>query len=403
VAGFDCLSSYLPSGRGAILRGMKSLLPSARRIIRRILASGGLLGLALVAAATDSALPSYRPRFGRQQPIVVIVGENAGTELTDFAIPYGVLRASGAAEVLTVSTQPGVLRMRPALKVQPDLTVAEFDARFPDGADYVIVPAVVKYNDPTLVAWLKSQGSKGGTLMSICDGAAVVALTGLMDGHRATGHWASEKFRRKHFPQVDWIADTRYAADGRIISTAGISAALPASVALVEAIAGHDRAAAIAADLGMADWGAAHHTAPFRPRLGVNLTAFITSNYLNHWFHRTEMLGVNVASGVDEIALAITADAYSRTGRSMVHALGASAEPIRSRRGLLIVPDTLSGGGHRMDRMLPDLDQTPSGQWLAKAISGIKLLYGRKTAYAVSLDFEYPLPAKSSTEVCPLQ
>ena len=398
---FNVLSANPRFGdtRGA----MKSLItsPSARRLVRRLLILAALLGLAGGATATpaDGSLPSYQPRFGRSRPIVAIIGENSGTELTDFAIPYGVLQASGAAEVVTVSTQPGTLRLRPALVVQPDATIAEFDRRFPDGADYVIVPAVMKYNDPTLLAWLTEQGSKGGTLVSICDGAAVVAGTGLMDGHRATAHWASEKFRRKHFTQIEWITDVRYVADRQVISTAGISASLPASLALVEAIAGRDRAQALASDLGVSDWSPMHVTAPFRPKLGVNLKALITANYTNHWFHRTEMLGLNLAPGADEIAFAITADAYSRTGRSMVHAVAISAEPIRSRHGLLIVPDTLAGSAHRLDQMLPDLDATPSGQWFAKSIEGIKHLYGPTTAQGVALDFEFPMPANSSPRI----
>jgi len=190
-----------------------------------------------ITSTPDGSIPAYKARFGRQRPLIAIVGENSGTELTDIAIPYGVLAASGAAEVVTVATQPGVLHMRPALTVQPQDTIGGFDTRFPDGADYVIVPAVMKYNDPTLLAWVKAQGAKGSTLVSICDGAAVVAATGLMDGHRATAHWASEKFRRKNFSNGNWIADVRYVADGKIISTAGISAAMPASLALVETIA----------------------------------------------------------------------------------------------------------------------------------------------------------------------
>ncbi len=342
-------------------------------------------------APADGKIAPYQARFGRQRPVVAIVGENSGTELTDFVIPYGVLAASGAAEVVTVSTQPGVLRMLPALTVQPQDTIGGFDARFPDGADYVIVPAMMKYNDPTLLAWVKAQASKGGTLVSICDGAAVVAATGLMDGHRATAHWASEKFRRRHFTGVTWIADIRYIADGKIVSTAGISASLPASLALVESIAGRDRALALATELGVSDWSTAHKTAPFRPRFGVNLRALITVNYTNGWFRSTEMIGLPIAAGVDEIALAVTADAYTRTGRSMVHALTASPEPVRTRHGLIVIPDTLKGNGHRMDRMLPELDATPAGQWLAKSIDGIMHMYGRTTAYGVALDFEYPM------------
>jgi len=368
-------------------------ITSSLRIARRFFIPAALLGFAALAAAApaDGSIPHYEARFGRQRPVIAIVGENSGTELTDFVIPYGVLAASGAAEVVTVATQKGVLHLLPALTVQPQDTIGDFDTRYPEGADYVIVPAVMKYNDPTLLAWVKAQAAKGGTLVSICDGAAVVAATGLMDGHRATAHWASEKFRRKHFSGVNWIADIRYVSDGKIVSTAGISASMPASLALVEAIAGRDRTLALATELGVSEWSTAHNTAPFRPRFGVNLRALISVNYTNGWFRSTEMIGLPIAAGVDEIALASTADAYTRTGRSMVHALSESTEPVRTRRGLIVIPDTLAGGGHRMDRMLPELDATPSGQWLAKSIDGIMQLYGRTTAYGVALDFEYPM------------
>src|SRR4051794_22154256 len=86
---------------------------------------------------TAAEVPRYQERFGRSKPVVAVVGFNGGTELTDFAIPYGVLARSGAAQVLAVATQSGPMTMRPALKIQPNATIGEFDARFPDGADYV--------------------------------------------------------------------------------------------------------------------------------------------------------------------------------------------------------------------------------------------------------------------------
>ncbi len=358
-------------------------------------------GFAAVSHAGTTAefsggIQTHRPRFGRERPVIAIVGENSGTELSDFAIPYGVLVRSGVAEVITVATQPGVLQMRPALRVQPDMSVAEFDVRFPQGADYVIVPAMVKFNDPTLLAWVKTQGMKGGTLVSICDGASVVAGTGLMDGHRATAHWASAKMRYRLFPAVQWIEDIRYVADDRIVSTAGISAALPASLALVEAIAGHDRASSLAGELGVSDWSSAHNTAQFRPKFGVNLQALIAVTYTNRWFHSTEMIGLPITDGVDEIALAITADGYSRTGRSMLHALSISSSPVRSLSGLMIVPDSRTDC-HPMDRELPALGVISPAESFEKTIDGIFLLYGRNTAYCVALTFEYPLIPK-----CPL-
>jgi putative intracellular protease/amidase len=344
-----------------------------------------------VAATTPEAkIAPYAARFGRTHPVIAVIGENSGTELTDFVIPYGILAQSGIGEVLSVATQPGVMVMRPALRIQPEATIQEFDARFPDGADYVIVPAVVKSRDPVLRAWVVAQGAKGGTIVSICDGALVVAGTGLMDGHRATAHWATLGHRQEHFPQVQWTENLRYVVDGRIVSTVGVSAAIPVSLALVEAIAGRDRATALAKEVGVADWSTAHDSKAFRPRLGRNLGAIIKVNFTNGWFHANRSFGVPVAAGVDEIALALTADAYSRTGRSTAYSLATSAAPLRTRHGLILIPDRVLGTANPKDRILPDFDATPSALWFDKSLAGISALYGRKTAYGVALDFEYP-------------
>lgn len=332
----------------------------------------------------------YQARFGRTRPVIAVIGENSGTELTDFVIPYGVLARSGTADMVAVATQPGVMKMRPALRLQPEATISKFDVRFPDGADYVIVPAVVKSRDPALLAWVAGQGAKGATIVSICDGALVVAGSGLMDGHRATAHWATLGHRREMYPQVQWVENLRYVVDGRIVSTVGVSAAIPASLALVEAIAGHDRAAAVAQEVGVADWGTAHDSKEFRPRFGHNLLALGRVMFTNGWFHASRSFGVPVAPGVDEVALALTADAYSRTGRSIAYSLATSDAPLRTRSGLVLLPDRVVGGPVPSGRILPEFDDTPAARWLDKSLAGISAIYGRTTAYGVALNFEYP-------------
>jgi len=345
-------------------------------------------------AAPDNSqtgkIAPYRARFGRGRPVIAIIGENSGTELVDFVIPYGVLMQADVADVFTVATRPGVMKMRPALQLQPQTTTREFNARFPDGADYVIVPAVVERDDPVLLGWIAAQGRRGATVVSICDGALVVAKTGLMSGHRATAHWATQALRAQQYPDTQWLENVRYVADGRIVSSAGISAAIPTSLALVEAIAGQDRAKTVADALGVAEWGAQHDSEAFRPRFGVNLTAFAATNYTNRWFHSIQSIGVPVAVGVDEIALAVTADAYSRTGRSHALSLAASGEPVATRHGLVLVPDRVVGGPDPVDRVLPGFDGTPSAQTFDQVLAAIATRYGRATAYGVALDFEYP-------------
>src|SRR4249919_3342445 len=85
---------------------------------------------ALSASAADHAqagrIAPYRSRFGRARPVIAIVGENRGTELVDFVIPYGVLMQADVADVFTVATRPGVMKMRPALQLQPQATTREF-------------------------------------------------------------------------------------------------------------------------------------------------------------------------------------------------------------------------------------------------------------------------------------
>jgi putative intracellular protease/amidase len=364
-----------------------------------------LLCTATVVAADHPAIPSFpaisghaamdriapwNSRFGRSRPVIAIIGNNSGTELVDFAIPYGVLMAADVSDVVTVAAHPGPITMRPALSVQAQATAREFNARHPDGADYVIVPAMVDREDPVLLGWIAGQGRRGATIVSICDGALVIAGAGVSTGHVATAHWATESLRAREYPDTHWVKNVRYVADGRVVSSAGISAAMPTSLALVEAIAGHARAAAVAAELGVADWGTRHDSDAFQPRFGVNLSAFAATNYTNRWFHPMQRIGVPVAPGVDEIALAITADAYSRTGRSHAYTLAASRAPLATRHGLMLLPDRVLDDPAPLDAVLPALPPQPSAQAFDTVLASIARRYGRNTAYGVALDFEYP-------------
>lgn len=344
--------------------------------------------LLLCRLATAGEIPRYQNPHGRTQPVIAVVGYNGGTELTDFAIPYGVLARSGVAQVLTVATQAGPLKMQPALRIQPDKTTAEFDASFSDGADYVIVPAVVKPDDATLVAWIAAQSSKGATIVSICDGAVVVANAGLFKGRRATAHWASESYRKEHYPDTNWQTNVRYVADGRVVSSAGISAAMPTALALVEAIAGNERAATLARGIGVSDWSTTHNSDIFHPTLGVNLGAYIT-RYTNQWFHAPDRVGVPVAAGVDEIVLAFSADAWARSKRSRVYAVASSTDALQSQNGLTILPDYAQTDAEAPPT-LPSPASTLPGQALDRTLAELAQRYGQRTAFFVALEFEYP-------------
>ena len=339
------------------------------------------------SATANEKLPAWTPQRGHDRPIVAIVGDNAGTEVTDFVIPYGVLKRAGI-DTVALATHEGTFRFRPALVARLDATTAQFDVTHPEGADYVVVPAVANPSDPTLLAWITEQSRKGATVVSICDGALVVGNTGLLDGKWATAHWGSESHRRQHFPSTHWVGNARYVVDGNVVSSSGISAAMPTSIALVEAIAGTARASALATELGVSDWGPRHDSEAFRPHYG-NLGAFAVKLAINPLFRRTQKVGVPLADGIDEIALAVTADAYSRTGRSQAFSFSPTADAVTSRNGLVFVPDAV-GAPENLDVLLPPLAAGAPAKVFDTALAGLESRYGRRTAYAVALDFEYP-------------
>lgn len=148
-------------------------------------------------------IETYIPRFGRLKPVIAVVTDAVGTELSDAIVPFGILSASNLADVHLVIKTPGIVNFT-ALKAQVDTSFDMFDKQFPDGADYIIIPAILSKTDPALINWLRAQGSKGSSLVSICDGSFVLAETGLMNGHRATGHWGSEQRRIQKYSQVKW-------------------------------------------------------------------------------------------------------------------------------------------------------------------------------------------------------
>ena len=336
---------------------------------------------------SHSSLPRHAPRFNRERAVVAVLAYNPATEVTDYVVPYGILAESGVAEVVAVATAEGPIQMSPALRFQAETTTRQFNARFPEGADYVIVPNIYDgKDDPLVLDWLRHQARRGAVIVGICDGVPVLANAGLLEGRRATGHWRTiDGLERKH-PGTKWLRNTRYVADGKVITTSGVSASIPISVALVEAIGGRAAAEKIASFLGVTDWSAAHNSEQFKLDAGSVFT--VISNKGMFWRH--EALGLEVAPEADEIRVALIADAYARTRRSPAVSVSQSAAAVRTRRGLLLIPDRLANGRRQPHRMLPLFETLPPAQALDRALDDISASYGSATADFVALTMEYP-------------
>ncbi|MEZ0171242.1 DJ-1/PfpI family protein [Microvirga sp. TS319] len=332
------------------------------------------------AEAILSALkPPKRPR-----PLIAVIGINDATETTDYLMPTGILRRADVAHVVALATKAGPVTLFPVLTVEPDATVADFDARYPDGADYVVVPAMSRDDDPMALRWIRNQAAKGAIVIGVCAGAKVVAEAGLLDGKRATTHWYYLDEMRDRHPTIRYVPDRRLVVDDGVITTTGISASMPMALTLIEAIAGRHKAEAVARDLGLTHWDARHDSDEFTFTRPFALTAI--GNSLAFW--KRETFGMELEPGIDEVALALVADAWTRTYRSRAVTFASTAKARPTRNGIRIVPDTVATVWPVQQR-LPSVREPPA-RALDRALQSIAARYGRRTADFVAMQLEYP-------------
>ena len=104
-------------------------------------------------------------------------------------------------------------------------------------------------NDQTLLAYVRAAASEARRIASVCSGAYVLAAAGLLDGRRATTHWErSDDFARR-FPKVRLDADRIWIKDGKVWTSAGITAGVDLALAMIAEDLGEATARRVARQL----------------------------------------------------------------------------------------------------------------------------------------------------------
>ena len=88
--------------------------------------------------------------------------------------------------------------------------------------------------DEALVASIAELAAAAGRVVSVCSGAFLLAAVGLLDGRRATTHWARARRLAEEHPAVHVDADPIWTCDGHVWTSAGVTAGIDVSLALVE-------------------------------------------------------------------------------------------------------------------------------------------------------------------------
>jgi transcriptional regulator GlxA family with amidase domain len=100
--------------------------------------------------------------------------------------------------------------------------------------------------DPKIVAAVARAAKRARRVTSVCTGAFVLAAAGLLDGKRATTHWAWCDALAGAFPKIAVEKDPIYVRDGRVWTSAGVTAGIDLALAMVEDDLGRDVAMLVA-------------------------------------------------------------------------------------------------------------------------------------------------------------
>ena len=103
---------------------------------------------------------------------------------------------------------------------------------------------VAAQSDERLMRWIRSAAPRARRVASVCSGAFLLAEAGLLDGCRATTHWAACDELGRRYPEVEVDAGPIFVRDGDVYTSAGVTAGIDLALALVE----DDLGAAVARD-----------------------------------------------------------------------------------------------------------------------------------------------------------
>ena len=180
-----------------------------------------------------------------------------GTDLLDVTGPWEVLRHANDALGRTAYEIALVGPGGPTMPTRHGLVIAgvrPLPARVRRPPDVAIIAGgspAARVPDPQarLVEWLRRHHRRIATIVSICTGAFILGEAGLLDGHRATTHWRFLGELRLRFPAAMVVDEGIFVHDRRLWTSAGITAGIDLTLALVEEDHGHAVAMAVAKEL----------------------------------------------------------------------------------------------------------------------------------------------------------
>ncbi len=157
-------------------------------------------------------------------------------------------------DVITIAQTAGLVTCTGGLLVQPNATIADHPP-----LDILVVPGGRgtrrEQTNDVLLDWIADRSRTVELTTSVCTGAFLLAARGLLDGRRATTHWAGIDHLRRLAPATTVLDDRRVVDEGAVVTSAGVSAGIDMALHVVARLHGDDVATATARNMEyLGDW-----------------------------------------------------------------------------------------------------------------------------------------------------
>jgi copper(I)-binding protein/putative intracellular protease/amidase len=207
-------------------------------------------GMQLVLKGSVAAHPPMQGPPPNRKKAAILLFE--GVQIIDYTGPYEVFGQAGL-DVFTVAVKPDVITTAMDMKVTPHYTLENAPA-----ADVLLIPGgnvTRTQQDPQVMKWIQERAKQAEYVVSVCNGAYILAKTGLLDGLTATTFYGLLEGLPAVAPKVKVVRDQRYVDNGKFITTAGISSGIDGSLYVVQKMFGKARAQMVALNMEY-DWKA---------------------------------------------------------------------------------------------------------------------------------------------------
>lgn len=152
-------------------------------------------------------------------------------------------------------------------RVVPDKTIEDGTAY-----DLLLIPggdsAIEAGRRSAATQWIKDTSSQAELVMTVCTGSILLAMTGMLDGRKATTNKQDFEDTIPLGPSVQWVKQARWVQDGKFFTSSGVSAGMDMSLAAIAHLFGSDDADWIA-DGTEYDWHRDANWDPFAEKCGL--------------------------------------------------------------------------------------------------------------------------------------